>query len=146
MGFDRLLNPSEQTSHSSERAIVDNIAPSRLRLHIRQQPIATRACSAGEKDRRTIDPPPILQLLLTDFRPDSKTDMAILQNSRLAVACLTIPTGSTRELLITSTSNPIHQINVLCRYYQEGHMYLLSTRRTIPIRKLPHIKLSMNTT
>lgn len=107
MGFDRLLNPSEQTSHSSERAIVDNIAPSRLRLHIRQQPIATRACSAGEKDRRTIDPPPILQLLLTDFRPDSKTDMATLQNLRLSVACLLYSVGKPgpdgKEVLVHSS-------------------------------------------
>uniref|UniRef100_A0A093XPF6 Velvet domain-containing protein n=1 Tax=Talaromyces marneffei PM1 TaxID=1077442 RepID=A0A093XPF6_TALMA len=93
MGFDRLLNPSEQTSHPAERAFVNDSPPPRLRLHIRQQPIATRACSAGEKDRRTIDPPPILQLLVTDFRPDSRTDLAILQNSRFAVACLLYSVG-----------------------------------------------------
>lgn len=107
LGFDRLLNPSEQTTHSAERALVHNSPPQRLRLHIRQQPIATRACSAGEKDRRTIDPPPILQLLITDFRPDSKTDLATLQNSRLAVACLLYSVGKPgpdgKEVLVHSS-------------------------------------------
>ncbi|EMC99118.1 hypothetical protein BAUCODRAFT_59264, partial [Baudoinia panamericana UAMH 10762] len=31
-------------------------------LIIRQQPVAARACGFGERDRRVIDPPPILQL------------------------------------------------------------------------------------
>ena len=33
---------------------------------MRQQPIAARACGFGERDRRVIDPPPIIQLLVTD--------------------------------------------------------------------------------
>jgi hypothetical protein len=106
MGFDRLLNPSEQTAHSAERALVDD-SPPKLQLHIRQQPIATRACSAGEKDRRTIDPPPILQLQMSDFNPNSKTDLATLQNSRLAVACLLYSVGKPgpdgREVLVHSS-------------------------------------------
>lgn len=35
-------------------------------LRMRQQPIAARACGFGERDRRVIDPPPIIQLLVTD--------------------------------------------------------------------------------
>nr|OQO32207.1 hypothetical protein B0A51_00576 [Rachicladosporium sp. CCFEE 5018] len=35
-------------------------------LTIRQQPLAARACGFGERDRRVIDPPPILQLRTTD--------------------------------------------------------------------------------
>ncbi|PSN74672.1 hypothetical protein BS50DRAFT_627959 [Corynespora cassiicola Philippines] len=35
-------------------------------LRVRQQPIAARACGFGERDRRVIDPPPIIQLLVTD--------------------------------------------------------------------------------
>ncbi|RAO70622.1 uncharacterized protein BHQ10_006634 [Talaromyces amestolkiae] len=87
--------------------MVDYSPPPRLRLHIRQQPIATRACSAGEKDRRTIDPPPILQLLMTDFRPDSRTDLATLQNPRLSVACLLYSVGKPgpdgKEVLVHSS-------------------------------------------
>jgi hypothetical protein len=33
---------------------------------IRQQPIAARACGLGNRDRRVIDPPPILQLTIRD--------------------------------------------------------------------------------
>ncbi|OCK82973.1 hypothetical protein K432DRAFT_390814 [Lepidopterella palustris CBS 459.81] len=35
-------------------------------IRVRQQPIAARACGFGERDRRVIDPPPIIQLLVTD--------------------------------------------------------------------------------
>lgn len=40
----------------------------RYKLIIRQQPIAGRACGFGERDRRSIDPPPILELLVDDPR------------------------------------------------------------------------------
>ncbi|KAF2448937.1 hypothetical protein P171DRAFT_428920 [Karstenula rhodostoma CBS 690.94] len=35
-------------------------------LVVRQQPIAARACGFGERDRRVIDPPPIIQLKVTN--------------------------------------------------------------------------------
>jgi hypothetical protein len=35
-------------------------------LGIRQQPAAARACGFGERDRRVVDPPPILELKITD--------------------------------------------------------------------------------
>ena len=37
-------------------------------LQIRQQPIAARACGYGERDRRVIDPPPILELQVVNSR------------------------------------------------------------------------------
>ncbi|KAL9087613.1 MAG: hypothetical protein Q9165_006537 [Trypethelium subeluteriae] len=42
--------------------------PRHLKYHlqIRQQPVAARACGYGERDRRVIDPPPILELRVTD--------------------------------------------------------------------------------
>ncbi|VUC26436.1 unnamed protein product [Clonostachys rosea] len=43
----------------SKASIVEGI---RFRLSVRQQPEAARACGSGERDRRTIDPPPIVQL------------------------------------------------------------------------------------
>jgi len=33
---------------------------------MRQQPIAARACGFGERDRRVVDPPPIVEVTLTD--------------------------------------------------------------------------------
>jgi len=38
----------------------------RYELKVRQQPIAARACGFGERDRRVIDPPPIIQLTVRD--------------------------------------------------------------------------------
>lgn len=61
---------------------------SRFRLHIRQQPIAARACGAGDKDRRPIDPPPIVQMLLVDFDPASESDLETLRDPRFTVGCL----------------------------------------------------------
>ena len=40
--------------------------PFNYNLSIRQQPVAARACGFGERDRRVIDPPPILELKITD--------------------------------------------------------------------------------
>ncbi|KIX05831.1 uncharacterized protein Z518_03804 [Rhinocladiella mackenziei CBS 650.93] len=58
----------------------------RCRLHIRQQPRAARAGPDG-KDRRAIDPPPILQLLMNDFDPDSPDDVAEIQSQFWIVHC-----------------------------------------------------------
>ncbi|KAK3070941.1 hypothetical protein LTR53_009563 [Teratosphaeriaceae sp. CCFEE 6253] len=43
-------------------------SPYRYELSMRQQPAAARACGFGERDRRVIDPPPILELRTTDAR------------------------------------------------------------------------------
>ncbi|KAI9826407.1 MAG: hypothetical protein M1832_000324 [Thelocarpon impressellum] len=37
--------------------------PSPYEIRVRQQPLAARACGFGERDRRVIDPPPIVQLV-----------------------------------------------------------------------------------
>lgn len=43
-------------------------------LSVRQQPVAARACGFGERDRRVVDPPPILELTLKD-RASGDTDV-----------------------------------------------------------------------
>ncbi len=48
-------------------------------LKIRQQPIAARACGFGERDRRVIDPPPIIQMAVKTFNPRSSSDIAELR-------------------------------------------------------------------
>ncbi|CRG83158.1 hypothetical protein PISL3812_00506 [Talaromyces islandicus] len=94
LGFEHLLHPQNTKaetprSTSTQSSNMDSSNKfSRFRLHIRQQPIATRACAAGEKDRRPIDPPPILQMLLVDFNSKSDDDLELLQNPRYTVACL----------------------------------------------------------
>ncbi|KAI0841656.1 velvet factor-domain-containing protein [Hypoxylon sp. FL0890] len=39
---------------------------STYRLQVRQQPVAARSCGFGERDRRVIDPPPIVQVFIED--------------------------------------------------------------------------------
>jgi len=41
-------------------------SPGRYQIEVRQQPVAARACGFGERDRRVIDPPPIVQLVVND--------------------------------------------------------------------------------
>ncbi|XXH05194.1 hypothetical protein Hte_011619 [Hypoxylon texense] len=41
-------------------------ASSSYTLRVRQQPVAARSCGFGERDRRVIDPPPIVQVFIED--------------------------------------------------------------------------------
>ena len=60
---------------------------SRYQLSVRQQPIAARACGMGERDRRVVDPPPIVQLSLKDFNPSSASDIDALRTTWNVVHC-----------------------------------------------------------
>ena len=57
-----------------------------MRLNIRQQPSAARACGYGERDRRVIDPPPILELegphgALPEFPPQLRNSLCVAHTS-----------------------------------------------------------------
>lgn len=65
-----------QTTAPISYSSATSAAIARAKLHLRQQPRAARAGPDG-KDRRTIDPPPILQLLIDDFDPQS--DLSLLK-------------------------------------------------------------------
>ncbi|PWY87769.1 velvet complex protein [Aspergillus heteromorphus CBS 117.55] len=86
-GFERLLHHSPTPSPPPRRVSTT----SRYHLHIRQQPIAARACGAGDRDRRPVDPPPIIQMLLTDFDAQASDDIDILQDPRFTVGCFLVP-------------------------------------------------------
>ncbi|PYH40748.1 velvet factor family protein [Aspergillus saccharolyticus JOP 1030-1] len=86
-GFERLLHHSPTPSPPPRQPA----STSRYHLFIRQQPLAARACGAGDRDRRPIDPPPIIQMLLTNFDPESSEDNEILQDPRFTVGCFLIP-------------------------------------------------------
>ena len=72
------------------------IRTSRYILRIRQQPIAARACGFGERDRRVIDPPPIVQMSLKNFNPRSSSDIGELRWPFNIVHCalLSVPAQS----------------------------------------------------
>ncbi|KAJ5661746.1 uncharacterized protein N7477_009362 [Penicillium maclennaniae] len=95
-GFDKLLHHEPQSSPSPPPR--RKSTQSRYHLHIRQQPLAARACGAGDRDRRPVDPPPIVQILLSDFDPESQDDRDILQDPRFTVGCLLFP--------VSDSSNP----------------------------------------
>ncbi|CAO0792904.1 unnamed protein product [Mucor circinelloides] len=48
-------------------------------LVVCQQPLHARMCGFGEKDRRPIDPPPIVQLIVKQQGQDSLVDVQMLQ-------------------------------------------------------------------
>lgn len=92
-GFDKLLHHEPESSPDPPPRRPST--QSRYHLHVRQQPIAARACGAGDRDRRPVDPPPIVQILLTDFDPESQDDRDILQDPRFTVGCLLFPVPDT---------------------------------------------------
>ncbi|KAL4887145.1 velvet factor-domain-containing protein [Aspergillus karnatakaensis] len=87
-GFEHLLH--RQTTPSPPPKPRSSAVP-RFSLHIRQQPIAARACGAGDRDRRPVDPPPIIQMILMHADPSSEDGRSILQDPRFTVGCLLYP-------------------------------------------------------
>lgn len=76
---------------------------SRYRLSVRQQPIAARACGFGERDRRVIDPPIVIQLFLTGYDPTSKSDVDELNYPKVMQVALHSEYGG---IDVTSVSDP----------------------------------------
>lgn len=58
-----------------------------MKLVILQQPKAARACGLGERDRRVIDPPPILRLSLDNYDPFSQADRNLLRSPFNVTSC-----------------------------------------------------------
>ncbi|KAE8446830.1 hypothetical protein EG329_011607 [Mollisiaceae sp. DMI_Dod_QoI] len=57
-------------------------------LRMRQQPIAARACGFGERDRRVIDPPPILQMHVEDSNASPEEIRALIRQPFSVVHCV----------------------------------------------------------
>ncbi|KAI1190158.1 hypothetical protein F5B17DRAFT_438368 [Nemania serpens] len=58
--------PPEPPRRTSRRTPTSAAVASIYRINIRQQPVAARSCGYGERDRRVIDPPPIIQMSIED--------------------------------------------------------------------------------
>lgn len=65
-------------------------------LIVRQQPIAARACGFGERDRRVIDPPPIIQLVVRDMKT-GKTDIEEMRYCLNVLHCTLWSADGTNE-------------------------------------------------
>ncbi|EPS27505.1 Sexual development regulator velC [Penicillium oxalicum] len=102
-GFDKLLHHEPELSSPGPKPPRPS-SHTRFRLHVRQQPLAARACGAGDRDRRPIDPPPIIQILLSDFDSAAQEDLEILQDPRFTVGCLLFPVSDSSSSF-TSAEN-----------------------------------------
>ncbi|KAH8671870.1 velvet factor-domain-containing protein [Tricladium varicosporioides] len=61
--------------------------PPKYSIQMRQQPLAARACGFGERDRRVIDPPPILQMRVEDPHATPEDISAMLRQPCAVVHC-----------------------------------------------------------
>ncbi|RBR14997.1 uncharacterized protein FIESC28_07499 [Fusarium coffeatum] len=93
MRISDLVTSTQSNSHMSSTQ-PDGI---RYSLKIRQQPIAARSCGFGERDRRVIDPPPIVQLLIEG--PNfTKEDVAKhLRYSHYVMSCSIVDETGARD-------------------------------------------------
>lgn len=71
MKISELLTDEPKTGESGSSKAPErrrgHAAPSSTyKLKVRQQPVAARSCGFGERDRRVIDPPPIVQVFIED--------------------------------------------------------------------------------
>ncbi|CZT47465.1 uncharacterized protein RSE6_08027 [Rhynchosporium secalis] len=57
-------------------------------LRMRQQPVAARACGFGERDRRVIDPPPILQMHVSAPHLTASEISKLISSSYLVIHCI----------------------------------------------------------
>lgn len=75
------LGPSTHSAFA-QKPRVSQVPPLNYKLSIRQQPVAARACGFGERDRRVVDPPPIIELKITD-----RSGMPEQDNAMIALHC-----------------------------------------------------------
>ncbi|EXK41732.1 hypothetical protein FOMG_05017 [Fusarium oxysporum f. sp. melonis 26406] len=69
----------------------------RFRLQIRQQPIAARSCGFGERDRRVIDPPPIVQLLIEGANLTKEETVKHLRYPHYVMSCSIYDESGSRD-------------------------------------------------
>lgn len=98
----REQRPQTRLVRSLKREVMYSIllthvySPGRYTIQVRQQPVAARACGFGERDRRVIDPPPIVQLIVND--PAGHSDPMEMRYPFNVVHCtLWSPDGNSDE-------------------------------------------------
>lgn len=58
--------PAREAAQMNHNPVLATQLPGEYTIHMRQQPRAARACGFGDRDRRCIDPPPIIQLTINN--------------------------------------------------------------------------------
>lgn len=69
----------------------------RFRLVLRQQPEAARSCGFGERDRRGIDPPPIVELLIDGPRLSEEEKSKYLRYESYVMNCSIVDQSGARD-------------------------------------------------
>ncbi|KND94871.1 hypothetical protein TOPH_00535 [Tolypocladium ophioglossoides CBS 100239] len=69
----------------------------RFRLSLRQQPKAARACGFGDRDRRVIDPPPIVQLIIESSSMTDDEVRSYLRYESYIMNCAICDESGTRD-------------------------------------------------
>lgn len=72
--------------------------PSEYKITVRQQPSAARSCGFGERDRRVIDPPPIIQLKIEDPNLSPEEVSRRLRHPHLVVHCSICDETGTKDM------------------------------------------------
>ncbi|RSL77482.1 hypothetical protein CEP52_017711, partial [Fusarium oligoseptatum] len=96
----RLCAPP-QASRSGDVGVAGSRGPAtgaKYVLSIRQQPVAARSCGSGERDRRAIDPPPILQLSIEGPGLAEEESSKLLRYSDYVMSCSIYDQSGTRDL------------------------------------------------
>ncbi|KAI1002172.1 hypothetical protein K3495_g6029 [Podosphaera aphanis] len=89
----KAIQPRKSQSMAISNLLTDTVGPfprldPTIRIQMRQQPIAARACGFGERDRRVIDPPPILQIMVSNTHTSSEDLKVLLYQNYAVVHCV----------------------------------------------------------
>lgn len=76
---------------------VQALSDIRFRLSLRQQPKAARACGFGDRDRRVIDPPPIVQLIIESSSMTEDEVHSYLRYESYVMNCAICDESGTRD-------------------------------------------------
>jgi hypothetical protein len=90
MSISNLLSDGPSASSASRAPIRTpslQTVESEYRITVRQQPFAARSCGFGERDRRVIDPPPIVQLTVEDPNATPEENNRKLKCSTTVIHC-----------------------------------------------------------
>lgn len=92
---------------------VDALDSMTFRLVIRQQPQAARACGFGDRDRRAIDPPPIVQMIIESNKMTEEEMRAYLCYSGYVMNCTLYDTTGTRDVSAMPAEYDQHRRKIL---------------------------------
>lgn len=86
-------SPRSEFTIPSDCSLLTYLSPESSRpsptysIRMRQEPLAARACGFGERDRRVIDPPPILQMVVQDPNASPEELSALIRQPAAVVHC-----------------------------------------------------------